>query len=36
VDKTSEGLKLNLFDYSRPVSVSRQYVLKVKEALELP
>jgi DNA-binding LytR/AlgR family response regulator len=36
VDKTSEGLKLDLFDYSRPVSVSRQYVLKVKEALELP
>ncbi|MBW6534176.1 MAG: LytTR family transcriptional regulator [Mariniphaga sp.] len=36
VDKTSEGLKLDLFDYSRAVNVSRQYVLKVKEALEQP
>lgn len=34
VSKTSEGLKLDLIDYSRPVNVSRQYVLKVKEALE--
>lgn len=36
VNKTSEGLKLDLFDYSRAVNVSRQYVLKVKEALERP
>jgi hypothetical protein len=36
VNKTSEGLKLDLFDYSRAVNVSRQYVLKVKEALEQP
>lgn len=34
VNKTTEGLKLDLFDYSRAVNVSRQYVLKVKEALE--
>lgn len=33
ISKTSEGLKLDLIDYSRPVNVSRQYVLKVKEAL---
>jgi DNA-binding LytR/AlgR family response regulator len=36
VNKTSEGLKLDLLDYSRAVKVSRQYVLKVKEALEQP
>lgn len=36
VNKTSEGLKLDLIDYSRAVNVSRQYVLKVKEALEQP
>lgn len=36
VNKTSEGLKLNMIDYSRTVNVSRQYVLKVKEALEQP
>ena len=36
VNKTSEGLKLDLLDYSRVVNVSRQYVLKVKEALEQP
>lgn len=36
VNKTSEGLKLDLFDYSHAVSVSRQYVLKLKEALEKP
>lgn len=36
VNKTSEGLKLDLFDYSRAVNVSRQYALKVKEALERP
>lgn len=36
VNKTSEGLKLDLLDYSRAVNVSRQYVLKVKEALEQP
>jgi len=36
VNKTAEGLKLDLFDYSRAVNVSRQYVLKVREALEQP
>jgi len=36
VNKTSEGLKLDLLDYSRAVNVSRQYVLKVREALEHP
>jgi DNA-binding LytR/AlgR family response regulator len=36
VNKTAEGLKLNLIDYSRAVNVSRQYVLKVREALEQP
>jgi DNA-binding LytR/AlgR family response regulator len=33
VHKSSEGLKLELFDYPREVSVSRQYVLRIKEAL---
>jgi DNA-binding LytR/AlgR family response regulator len=36
VNKTAEGLKLDLLDYSRAVNVSRQYVLKVREALEKP
>lgn len=33
VKKTSEGLKLDLIDYSPSVNVSRQYILKVKEAI---
>jgi DNA-binding LytR/AlgR family response regulator len=36
VNKTAEGLKLDLLDYSRAVNVSRQYVLKVREALDQP
>lgn len=33
VRKCPEGLKLTLFDYPQEISVSRQYMLKVKEAL---
>jgi len=36
VHKADDGLKLELFDYPREVNVSRQYVLKVKEALNQP
>jgi DNA-binding LytR/AlgR family response regulator len=36
VHKADDGLKLELFDYSREVNVSRQYVMKVKEALNQP
>ena len=34
VAKGTEGLKLTLFDYSQEIHVSRQYILKVKEALK--
>lgn len=34
IQKGAEGLKLSLFDYSFEINVSRQYVLKVKEALK--
>ncbi len=34
VTKGNEGLKLTLFDYPQDIYVSRQYVLKVKEALK--
>lgn len=33
VTKEADGLKLDLFDYPQKIHVSRQYVLKVKEAL---
>jgi len=33
VTKGSDGLKLSLFDYPQDIHVSRQYILKVKEAL---
>lgn len=33
--KRSDGLKLILFDYPQEIHVSRQYALKVKEALKL-
>lgn len=36
VRKADEGLKLELYDYPREVSVSRQYVLIVKGALNQP
>lgn len=34
VTKGTDGLKLNLFDYPQEIHVSRQYALKVKEALK--
>ncbi len=34
LQKDSDGLKLILFDYPQEIHVSRQYVLKVKEALK--
>ena len=34
INKSSDGLKLELFDYAQEIHVSRQYVLKVKEALK--
>lgn len=34
ITKSPEGLKLKLFDYSQEISVSRQYVLKVRESLK--
>ncbi len=34
VTKGTDGLKLTLFDYPQDIHVSRQYVLKVKEALK--
>lgn len=34
IAKGTDGLKLSLFDYPREIHVSRQYVLKVKEALK--
>jgi len=34
VSKGADGLKLTLFDYPQEIHVSRQYVLKVKEALK--
>jgi DNA-binding LytR/AlgR family response regulator len=33
IHKNPEGLKLELYDYPQEVNVSRQYVLKIKEAL---
>jgi len=36
IHKSTEGLKLELYDYPRQVNVSRQYVLSVKNALENP
>ena len=36
VHKTDVGLKLELTDYSHMVNVSRQYILKIKEALNKP
>jgi len=36
VHKSSDGLKLKLYDYPREINVSRQYVLSVKNALENP
>jgi DNA-binding LytR/AlgR family response regulator len=36
IQKSAEGLKLELYDYPRQVNVSRQYVLSVKNALENP
>lgn len=34
VIKGTDGLKLSLFDYPKDIQVSRQYILKVKEALK--
>jgi DNA-binding LytR/AlgR family response regulator len=34
VAKGTDGLRLTLFDYPQEIHVSRQYVLKVKEALK--
>ena len=34
VTRGSDGLMLTMFHYSKPIHVSRQYVLKVKEALK--
>lgn len=34
LEKGHEGLKLVLFDYPQEIHVSRQYALKVKEALK--
>ena len=34
ITKGTDGLKLNLFDYPQEIHVSRQYALKVKEALK--
>jgi DNA-binding LytR/AlgR family response regulator len=34
--KKDDGMKLELFDYPREVNVSRQYILKIKEALNTP
>lgn len=36
IHRSTEGLKLELYDYPRQVNVSRQYVLSVKNALENP
>lgn len=36
VHKSTEGLKLKLFDYPREINVSRQYVLSIKDALNKP
>jgi len=36
VHKTDDGLKLELADYPHMVNVSRQYLIKVKEALNKP
>lgn len=33
IHKSPEGLKLDLYDYPHEVNVSRQYILKLKEAL---
>ena len=33
VSRSSDGLILNLFDYPQEIPVSRQYVIRVKEAL---
>lgn len=33
IDRSSDGLHLHLFDYPQEIPVSRQYILKVKEAL---
>ena len=35
VTKSSDGLKLLLYDYPKGINVSRQYILKVKNALQL-
>lgn len=34
IDRGSDGLILHLFDYPQEIPVSRQYILKVKEALK--
>lgn len=34
ITKGNDGLKLTLFDYPQEIHVSRQYILKVKEALK--
>lgn len=34
IHKKADGMKLELFDYPREVKVSRQYILKIKEALK--
>lgn len=34
IHKSPEGMKLDLYDYPRGVNVSRQYILKIKEALK--
>lgn len=34
VSRSSDGLSLNLFDYPQEIPVSRQYVIRVKEALK--
>jgi len=36
IHKSPEGLKLELYDYPREINVSRQYILKIKEALNKP
>lgn len=33
IQKSTEGMKLELYDYPHGVNVSRQYILKIKEAL---
>ena len=35
INKSTDGLKILLFDYPQAINVSRQYVLKVKEALNI-